>query len=378
MGKRQIITFEQNVDGITTDNNNILFVRVSDTVEDKDAQFVVPITHNAYVIKGGGDMRFYKSGTYDVFDARSEIKAWKRGIPLDIVYMPKETNIEIKWGTPDKFRYRDFSSNKVIKIGARGQFRIAITNPEQFYRKVVGSSKRFIADDFQNKFRIDVVNEFRDCFLQVVKEEQLTYDQFDSNLKLIGTRVGKVLSTMFDKSWGISLVDFIIMNIVLEDEDIDAVEEASAEAQRQKQIKEYLAELERLDDKQWEREKYLRELELRDKNAYYEVLKIIGHPTVPPMYGQPQQPYGMQPQQPMYGQPQQPMYGMQPQQPMYGGGANAFCPGCGASVAPGNAFCPKCGMRVVQQPQAPAVCPTCGAPAIPGNMFCPKCGTKLN
>ena len=345
--KLQTIRFEQNIDGVPAEDRSILFVRIKDEIEDKHARFEVPYTHNAYVVKGGGDIRFYSGGTkpYDVFDNREELKEWKKGATVDIIYIPKDAELSVFWGTPDKFIYRDFSSNKVVKIGARGQFRISISNPEQFIRKVVGPARSFVKETFQDEFRLDVINEFRNSFLQVVQNEKLTYDQFGANLKRIGDEVGKLLNKFFEKSKGITLVDFVIGDIDIDDEDMAAVEDAAAEAQKQKQIKEYLAELERLDDKQWEREKYLRQLEIEDRAAYYAVLKVIGHPG--------------------------------------GGGtggtgtpsvAAVFCPHCGASVKGGDIFCSKCGTRVVKEK---IICSKCGKQNDSEASFCASCGNKL-
>ena len=61
--KNQVIRFGQNLCNAKVDDNEILFVRVEDIVTSADACFEVPITHNAIVIKGGGDMRYYVSGT---------------------------------------------------------------------------------------------------------------------------------------------------------------------------------------------------------------------------------------------------------------------------------------------------------------------------
>lgn len=340
--KSQIIKFEQNHCNANVNDNSVLFVRVTDEVRDKHAMFEVPFTHNAYVIKGGGDGRFYKSGAYPVFDDKSEVKSWKRGFSVDIVYMPKDTSVLILWGTPEKIKYRDGASNKVVNVGARGQFGITITNPEQFFRKVVGVRKEFDLEDFKKRFSAEVVNEFADCFLNVVTEGKLTYDQFDANRKSIGEKVGRALSPKFEGSWGIGLVNFIIEWLGISEEDSNAVEDAAAEAKRQEKLKEYLAEVERLDDKQWEREKYLRQLELEDKAAYYEVLKVVGHPPV-------------------------------------AGAADkrknsAFCPHCGGAIAGGDIFCPKCGKRIVKEI---VTCPNCGKANDSDATFCATCGQKL-
>ena len=78
--KQQVIKFGQNICNADVNDNKVLFVRVNDVVKTKDALFEVPFNHNAFVIKGGGDCRFYKSGTYPVFDDKTEIKAWKNNI----------------------------------------------------------------------------------------------------------------------------------------------------------------------------------------------------------------------------------------------------------------------------------------------------------
>ena len=75
--KGQVIKFEQNLCNAKVDDNEVLFVRVSDIVTSADARFEVPFTNDAIVIKGGGDVRYYKSGNYDVFDDKKEIKKWK-------------------------------------------------------------------------------------------------------------------------------------------------------------------------------------------------------------------------------------------------------------------------------------------------------------
>ena len=117
--KMQIIKFEQNHCNANVNNNSVLFVRVSGEVTDKHAQFEIPLTHVGYVIKGGGDGRLYQSGHYPVFEDKREIKAWKKGFSVEIVYMPKDTDVLINWGTPNKVSYRDEASNHVIEVGAR-------------------------------------------------------------------------------------------------------------------------------------------------------------------------------------------------------------------------------------------------------------------
>lgn len=337
----QVIKFEQNLDGITAEQKDVLFVRVSDKITSKDARFEVPVTHYAYLIKSGGSMISYKSGSYPVFENGKEAKAWKNGESVDVIYIPKDLDIKIQWGTPEKFTYRDPASGKVMQIGANGQFRIEIANQEQFFRKVVGSARKFDPRDFQREFGMDVINEFRDAFLKVVHEEELTYDQFDIKLKEIGSKIGVILNQSFEKNRGIKLVDFVIRQIVVDDADKQAIEESAAEKSKQEKLKEHYKNIERLSDKEWERDKYLKQLELQDRQAYYEVMKVIGKPNTSAPEEKPQK---------------------------------LICPGCNSEYKPGDKFCPRCGKKLTKEP---IICPECGKTNVFDAAFCSNCGKKL-
>ena len=336
--KNQVIKFEQNLCSAKVDDNEILFVRVGVIITTPDARFEVPITHDAIVVKGGGDMRYYKSGNYEIFDDKKEIKKWKSGLSVEVIYIPKDIRVLIKWGTPNRLRYRDEASNKVITVGARGEFDVSVTNAEQFFRKVVGAKKEFNLAEFRKRFSETVATEFADIFLKTIEEKHLTYDKFTANKKAIGDSMGEKLSPNFESDWGLSVLNFKIADFDLQDEDMEAIEDAAAEKQRQEKLKEYLAEIERLDDKQWEREKYLRQLELQDRNAYYEVLKVIGSHHKSDDKEDP------------------------------------TCPNCGLEYKLTDKFCPHCGKRVSKEP---IICSACGKSNESTAVFCPNCGKKL-
>lgn len=341
----QVIKFEQNVSNASLEDNSILFVKVSNVVTTSNAQFEVPLTHNAFLVKGGGDCRFYKSGTYPVFDNKEEIKQWKNGVSVDVIYMPKNTNVTVLWGTPDKVEYRDSVSGEVIQVGARGQFGISIINPEQFLHKVVGANTRFDLSKFQEHFAAAVVYEFADCFLTIVESQKFTYDKFDAKKKEISIKMQELLSEKFAESWGISLVDFMIIQFNISQEDKEKIASAASKymeeqeaIKKENKYKEYLAELERLDDKQWEREKYLRNLEKEDKIAYYEVLKAIGEESLNKAKG------------------------------------DKYCPKCGHSCKKDDVFCSSCGEKFTK---SPIVCSYCKKENASDATFCSSCGRKI-
>lgn len=340
--KSQVIKFDQNLCKADADNNSIFFIRVTDEVKSSDACFEVPPTHNAIVIKGGGDLVFYPSGRYDIFESKKELKNWKKGMSIEIIYIAKETSVKVYWGTKKRILFRDEASGKIINVGAYGQFEITVDNPIKFYKKVVGFKKEFDVEAFKTRFSEIVINEFTDLFLRVVAEQKLTYDKFNSNKKAIAERIGEILAEEFKEDYGISLSKFLIEDINLFEEEREAIENAALEVQKQERLKEYLAELERLDDKKWEREKYLRQLELQDKNAYYQVLKVIGTSQQDDKETEKPKPN--------------------------------ICPNCKFENKEGARFCSNCGYKLIQET---IICQDCGAINEPGALFCSECGKKL-
>lgn len=345
--KPQIIKLTQELCHASFHDNDVLFVRVSDKIVDKNAYVEIRDGYNAYIIKGGSDIRFYKSGTepISIFDDKAEIKAWKQGFSVDVVYMSADASLSMSWGTPNKVTYRDEASNHVISVGANGKLEeFNITNHQQFFKKVIGARNELSVQEFKKRFLDVIVDDFADCFLRAVDELKLTYDQFNRYSKEIAKSIWATLGPYFEESWGCTFKRFIISEFMISEEDREAIEEASAEARKQQKLKEYLAELERLDDKQWEREKYLRKLELEDRAAYYEVLKVIGGSR------------GGE--------------GSAAAKP-----AAVFCSNCGRALKSDDIFCPECGKRVAK---AAIVCPECGKTNDGDATFCSVCGHKLN
>lgn len=226
--KAQIIKWDQSLCNADLDNNEVLFVRAVDKVTRPDALLEVPVQANAIVVKDGGTVEYFRSGTHRILKNKEEIKNWKRGSSVDIIFIPKDTRLPVKWGTNSRIRYRDESSNKVITVGARGEFDVGVSNPEQFFRRVVGNKKEFNRDEFSARFRDTVVNEFTDLFLKVVDEKKITYDKFTACKKEIGDQIAEILEKVFTETWGLSVLRFIINDFDFDEDDLEAIEEAAA------------------------------------------------------------------------------------------------------------------------------------------------------
>ena len=336
MAKKQTIIGLDELD-IT---NNDLFVRKSCTDLDKNAQLIVEETHAAILIKDGQTMDTVSGGKYPIFDKKD-----KNVSRVDVTYMSKTAKLKVFWGTINKLVLKDPQTDLTIEVGANGEFEVQIQNPRKFYQLLVGADKNFTIDKLKERLQGKILSEIEPLIAKTMREENLAYYDLSEKKQVIAKNIMPVLSKMFEEEYGLTMFSFIISKIFIPQEYINKIEKEletrKAEAKAEKTAKEYAAELERLADKQWERELVLKQLEQADYNKYLEVCKIIG---------------------------------WEPK----GGNAKTcatFCTECGHAVNPGDKFCPGCGKPVATKKQGE--CPKCKKVNAPDAKFCSGCGTKL-
>ena len=259
---KQIIKFTQNFCGVKVEDNSTLFVRVESAVTDKNAVIEVPITHCAMMIKNGDNCRMIKSGE-KVFENRQEVKNWKHGHSVDVVYMPKDPSVIISWGTFEPVSYRDKGSGIMLQVRANGSFSITLEDHEKFFRKIVGMNKKFDLEDFSRRVRAMVLEEFTDVFMSVVDSEGMKYETFALNKKRIATAIGRVLGERIKNKIGVGIDEFIIEQI-----QVEGAEKIEKELQEKKDIakfgdaeyRAYLENKERQADKAWQRSQELNKI----------------------------------------------------------------------------------------------------------------------
>lgn len=266
---QQIIKFTQNICGANVEDNSTLFVRVESAITDKDAEIEVPYTHCAMVVKNGNEMRYIEKTTR-VFENKEEIKNWKKGHSVDVIYMPKEPSVKIYWGHFEPRTLRDKKSGVILKLQARGSFDVMIQNHEMFCRRIVGMNKVFNLDDFSDRVRSIVLEDFDDIFLSYVDNYNLEYSTFDQNKKTIARSIEKTLGQRLVNKTGVAIEDFTIdaINVF----GVEKIEEEIAERKEVAKInnpayRAYLENKERQDDKAWQRGLQIRQFEREEAAA---------------------------------------------------------------------------------------------------------------
>lgn len=355
--KPKVIKISQTVDNGKLDDNQVLFIRVDSVVETKRDMIEVPFTHNAYVIKGGGDIRFYKSGVHDIFEEKSEIKDWKKGMSVEVIYIPKEVRVLVRWGTASRFPYNDPVRHLILDVGANGHFRVSIANPEQFIRVIVGQTKEFDLNRFTEQFSLEVRNSFGKIFQSVATSMNLTYEQFETYRDEISKRIGVELSKKFEEEYGIGLVDFAVDDINVSPANIEKIKlieqqkekdriEQEQKLERERLESERKAEKEKQEEKEWAEKKYQMDMAHAEKMKELDVEKAVGISTAEASANR-----------------------------SATAPAVEYCKNCGTKLEEGEVFCHNCGTK---RGSAFVICKKCGSKNEGYKKFCSACGFKLD
>lgn len=356
--------------------NEEMFKRVCVDDYDADAVMIVPDTHYAVTVKDGRFQDVKDSGSHDLFDVKKGAfgKVKKVGShTVDIIFMSKTYRLKVLWGTKNKFDLRDPISDVMIKVGACGEFTVQICEPKKAYERFVGTLKEYNSEDLKEYLANELMIEIKTALAKTMIEKKLSYDRLSEYNKEIGDSIKGIIAKWFEKEYGLKLYNFLISTILISDDDKAKIE-AELERRRQeiktkeeqeekrkeeeraeikareekelerKNAREIALELERLDDKLFERQLKLRELESKDYEKYLEVLKILGWEKGAET--KIEKPSGAR-----------------------------YCTKCGHSYENGDMFCPGCGARVGS---SKVKCPKCGKESKGDAAFCSGCGTKLN
>ena len=316
------------------------------------SKLIVSTGQIAIIVHNGQIEKICESGT---FTLDSELLPFIKGLtkaiysgknpyPLEIYFLNKRLKLYFLWGTKDPIDIIDPVYGIRIRLRARGQLGVKLTNYQYFLQTLIGSliQDHVVTFEAVRSFFRGLINQKAKKLLAVeIIEKEISY--FDINVQLDGIQesLQHELDKEFEK-YGFKLENLSIETIDCPNEDLEALNA----------ILHKKAELHQLGD-----------------TAYrtvrgYDVLEAAaeGGGVAPTIVG-----VGLGGEMgkgTVSG-------GIIPQQDASVATETEACPKCGASISPTAKFCPECGLKILRE------CPKCGAKVTTKQKFCPECGTKL-
>lgn len=324
-------------------NENLMY-RIKASNLPKDTMIVVPETHSAILIKDGRLMDTLHGGKYPLFDAKSEKKS--ESISVEVIYLSKTVKLRANWGTKVQFQYRDAELDLPVRVGARGEFEVQISNPRKAYLELIGMDSEFVLDKLRERLAVRMLSKVEPAISKAMIEKHLPFEQIGLYKEEITESVFEKLAPMFEDEYGLKIFSFTFEDIFANEEDARALEaernRRKEEKRRNEKEEKQKQERKEQDSLDWERTKYLLELKQSDYEKYLEVCKLIGWKPEP--------------------------------RPTTSNASGRFCRNCGTPYGASDKFCPECGAPVGNTKK---ICPKCGREYPSTTKFCSECGEKL-
>ena len=201
-------------------------------------------------------------------------------------------------------------------------------------------------EKLEGRVKAFILQEIRHEFASALAKLHLGYIDVTLHEKEIADTIQPVISDKLCENYGLVVPQFAIEEFFIDPAKREEIEEYlrthREKIEFKKDAKELADEIERLDDKQWEREKYLIGLRREDYAKYLEVVKILGIEAVKDEEEITKK--------------------------------NHYCSKCGAEVEPDASYCEKCGAQLKPLER---ICPHCGKHIKSKGKFCPYCGKEL-
>ena len=329
-------------------SNDTFFYRLYGDLATADCEIVVESPCNVIIVRDGIASEVLKPGRYPLFqtvEVGKVIKHKEKALTAISIYVfnPSLAYSSL-WGTPAPIQYRDPETDEPVSFRANGQFDIRVEDVQKFYNSLIGSNQKFTVADFTERIIITMASYFKKAVVDVILEKHINYiDLQRYELDIADESKARIDKLLLDE-YGLRVPVFAIKELVISAEERARVEallkQERVEGKAKKDAKEIAAELERLADKEYEREMALDRLDREDHAKYLEVLKILGWPDKKDAKE-----------------------------------GSHFCSKCGAAVAVGDEFCPNCGAELNTNKQRN--CPKCGKVVKGKAKFCPHCGAEL-
>lgn len=357
MSKKEVVRLEIGEERIINKDTEIIkfegtnsdfFWRIHGEVINPNCRLVVPPTHQVIYVKDGRLQDVLESGMYDIFEVvkKGFLGFGKKvdATTLDIIFMNKTIKFNALWGTVNPIPLRDPITEFPVTLRGNGEFEVGIDNPKKFYLEIVGAEKNFNLDSLRERLAVKMMSYIEPVIAKTMRDLHLSYIDIAQHKQELSNSILPKINEMFVKDCGLKVYSFTIGVLKIKDEEMYMIEEylenRRNEIKEKLEAKELAAELERLDDKQFEREVLLKLIEQADRSKYYEVLKIAAANNNTTLNK----------------------------------AGSHFCPECGHSYEQGTKFCIQCGHRL---PGNITHCLKCGEKLESNVKFCPNCGEKV-
>lgn len=184
----------------------------------------------------------------------------------EVYFINKTVQMGIKWGTDSKVRFIEPETSLPIEIGACGEMNMQVADARKLLVKLVGTTsgvaygeKKNFTMSLRESFRGLIQTSVKANLASTIKNENINILEIDEKLEELSHALGKKVTEGFEE-YGLTILQFYVTNVVLDDKNIDKIRELISaayigvrqaeveadikKAQRQKELEEKITRVE--------------------------------------------------------------------------------------------------------------------------------------
>ena len=183
-------------------------------------QLIVNETQEAYLVKGGVYEGPFLAGRHTLSTKNIPLLTTLMGLPFggqspfsaEVWYVNKQTNMDIRWGTPDPIQLQDPQYKIVVPVRAFGQYGIRISDAKKFLMKLVGTLPAFDTETIANYFKGIFTTRIKTEIANAIVKQGETILTVSTRLEELSEMLKSSLLPNMDE-YGVALSNFSIISI---------------------------------------------------------------------------------------------------------------------------------------------------------------------
>ena len=196
--KQQIIKCDARAYQLFPGESEPIFIRIQPKIVDLKAQIEVPANYHVFIKKSGEYSSPLHAGVSDIFTDKEELKNFKKGHSLDILFAKKDKEVSANWVVDGDSTtiFEDKDTKELIKFNrCNGSFVVKVKDPTLFHRKVVDDKDVYRVDDLEKDALNTIKSAFIDCFFNAIEEDDIDF----SSIVRHRARIAELVCTRLNK-----------------------------------------------------------------------------------------------------------------------------------------------------------------------------------
>lgn len=194
------------------------------------SQLVVYPSQTAIFVKGGSICDTFTSGTYTISTNNIPILGKLVNIPFgnetpfkaEVWFVNHIAKLDMPWGTPQPIQIEDPKYKVIVPVRANGQYGLKIKEPTLFLESLIGNMTSFNTEQINAYFKGKIISALNSIIAQQIIEKGVSVLDINTKLMELSDTCEVSLNDILGK-YGISIIEFSIMNISIPEDDPSVV-----------------------------------------------------------------------------------------------------------------------------------------------------------